>query len=234
MNIEVHILCWNEMEILPFVIKHYQKFCGHIIIYDNYSTDTSQLIAESMGCDVKRFGRKGELDDMSYLAVKNNCWKGSKADYVIVCDADEILIINASDSLELLTSSATIFKTQGWQIQSDEMPVNEITEITKGWPFSNYSKSVIFDPKAIKEINYKPGAHECSPVGHVIYSDETLYLLHYKNIGGVERLLKRNREYAKRMSYNNRKNGYGIHYLEPEMQTRKEWEERIAKSKQLI
>lgn len=245
MKIEAFIIMWNEAEILPLVIKHYKKFCDHIIFFDNYSTDSSQLIAESMGCDVKKFGIKGQLDDQAYLDVKNNCWKGSDADWVIVCDCDELILptrlmckkpfIDANISITTEWSQGhTIFKTIGWNVYSESMPQNDLLEITTGYRFDNYSKSIIFNPKEIKEINYKPGAHICNPIGNVVYSEESLYLLHYKNIGGVERLLKRNAEYRKRLSYNNKKMGYGIHYLDSEAKIRKEWSERIAKSVPLI
>jgi len=238
MKIEAHIIAWNEAEIIGLVIKHYQKFCNHITIYDNYSSDSTQLIAESMGCDVKKFGIKNQLDDQAYLDVKNNCWKGSDADWVIVCDCDEVLTNNPPTEEYLadigFDDRCTIFKTIGWNIYSESMPKNDLLEITTGYRFDNYSKSVIFNPKEIKEINYKPGAHICNPIGNVVYSEESLYLLHYKNIGGVDRLLKRNAEYRKRLSYNNKKMGFGIHYLDSESKVRKEWNGRIAKSVPLI
>lgn len=229
MKIAAFILCWNESDILAMVIRHYEKFCDHITIYDNFSTDSSQLIAESMGCDVKKFGKPGVLDDQAYLDVKNNCWKGSNADFVIVCDADEILCPSV-----LFDPRATIIKTRGWNIYSNEMPKNDLLEITTGYEFTNYSKSVLFNPKAIEAINYSPGAHVCNPIGNIILSNDTFDLLHYKHIGGVERLLKRNREYMKRMSANNKRKGWGCHYWQPEAQTRREFAERLAISKPLI
>ena len=249
MKVEAHILAWNESDIIGLVIKHYQKFCDHITIWDNYSDDSTQLIAESMGCDVKKFGIKGQLDDQAYLDVKNHAWKGSDSDWCIVCDCDEVLYFPTIkmdnvihdvvyDTKALLLQACreqkTIIKTKGWNIYSESMPQNDLLEITTGYRFDNYSKSVIFNPKEIKSINYKPGAHICEPVGNVVYSEESLYLLHYKNIGGVERLLRRNAEYRKRLSYNNKKMGYGIHYLDSEAKVRKEWNERIAKSVPLI
>jgi len=231
MKIEAFILCWNESDILALVIKHYQKFCDHITIYDNYSTDSSQLIAESMGCDVKKFGKPGILDDQAYLDVKNNCWRVSNADYVIMCDADEIII---PDTINRNYQKPTIIKTRGWNVYSNEMPENDLLEITTGYEFHNYSKSIMFSPKDIKEMNFKPGAHACNPVGNVVYSNEIFDLLHYKHIGGVERLLKRNREYMKRMSANNKRKGWGCHYWQPEAQTRREFAERLAISKPLI
>ncbi len=246
MKIEAFIIMFNEREILPLVIRHYKKFCDKITFFDNYSTDDSQLIAESMGCDVKKFGIRGQLDDQSYLDVKNHAWKGSDADWVIIADCDELLLPGEVMTIKPFLDDGkviienewgqyhTIFKTIGWNIYSESMPQNDLLEITNGYRFDNYSKSVIFNPKEIKEINYKPGCHVCNPIGNVVYSEESLYLLHYKNIGGVERLLKRNAEYRKRLSYNNKKLGYGIHYMDSEAKVRKEWNERIAKSVPLI
>lgn len=253
MKIEAHLIAWNEASIIGLVIKHYKKFCDHITIWDNYSSDETQLIAESMGCDVKKFGKKGELSDQAYLDVKNNCWKGSDADWVIIADCDEVLIclpclyqtqlpgdryawsfMKGRLNFEA-NNGATIIKTYGWQIYSNQMPQNDLLDITTGWHFANYSKYVIFSPKGINEINYKPGAHACDPKGIVVYSENSpLHLLHYKNIGGVERLLKRNKEYRNRMSYQNRKMGWGIHYYDSEAKVRQEWIERLAKSKPLL
>lgn len=242
MRIEAHLIAWNESEIIGMVISHYKKFCDHVTIWDNYSTDSTQLIAESMGCDVKKFGKKGELSDQAYLDVKNNCWRGSDADFVVVCDADEILfadpVKNDIKSM-LLGTEYAIHKPFGWNVYSDSMPHHDLLEITNGYPFANYSKCVLFNPSAVSEIGFKPGAHACEPVykkytmeGILEHND--IFLLHYKNIGGVDRLLKRNQEYRNRMSYQNKKMGWGKHYYDSEATVRREWAERLAKSKPLL
>ena len=240
MTIEVYLYCWNEMQILPLVIKHYQKFCDKIILMDHYSDDGSKEYALKQGCEVRSFGIPGEHDDDKLRDSKNNIWKGSQADWVIVCDCDEVLYITSPDLfvawLNLYTkdSICTIFKTQGWDIYSNEMPKEDLLEITTGWPFNNYSKNIIFSPYHIKEINYDHGAHVCRPTGNVIWSEETLYVLHYKNIGGVQRLLKRNRKIAKRMSRNNRRKGYGCHYMLWPQEVINEWNDKIKICKSLI
>jgi glycosyltransferase involved in cell wall biosynthesis len=229
---------FNESSILPLVIKHWKKFVDNIIFYDNGSTDSSKLIAESMGCQVIHFETGGKLDDIAYLNIKNNAWKNSEADYCIVCDCDEILFFLPYPERKLfeenLENGTTIFKTHGWNIYSNEIPKDDLLEITTGYTFDNYSKFIMFSPQKIAEMNYQPGAHKCSPYGEIKYSDEVLYLLHYKNIGGVERLLNRNRLFSKRMSVNNMKNGFGSHYNEAEGKTRKVFAERLAKSKSLL
>lgn len=246
MKIEAYILTWNESDIIRLVIKHYQKFCDKIIILDNNSTDQTPLIAKQMGCEVRKFGTQ-YFDDAENMKVKNECWKGSNADWVIVCDCDEILLVSVRfpdpeyigrilKSKKILDSlgNPTIFKTQGWQVMSDNFPKDDLLEVTNGYPFDNYSKFIIFNPKAIQEINYNPGAHRINPVGNVVYSEETLYVLHYKHIGGLQRTIKRYKEYQPRMSRNNRKNGWGIHYNRTPASLEQEWNERMAISKPLI
>lgn len=231
MRIEAHILCFNESEIIRITLDHYWKMCQKITIYDNYSTDDSAQIARSNGCEVKSFGIRGKLDDEQYLSVKNHCWKGSQADYVIVCDMDEILDVGRGTLEKELEAGTTIFRTQGWDVFSNDMPVNDFAEITTGIPCEAYSKSVMFSPK-LQEINFRPGAHKCDPRGVVHYNQfGKPFLFHYKNIGGVERLLARNRLYESRMTVNNRKKGYGKHYLEKEKIVRRDYENilKIAK-----
>jgi hypothetical protein len=238
MRIELYFICWQESEILPLVIKHYQKFVDRTVMYDNHSTDNSREIADSMGCEVRLFGEPGQLNDQHYLDVKNHCWKGSTADYVIVCDCDEILLpgipVNSSPLQYYKDQGVTVLKTQGWQIISNEMPVNDITEITNGWAFDNYSKSIVFDPQAIKEIQFNPGAHKIAPVGNVVYSDDPLYLLHYRQLGGVDRLINRYRAYQGRRSNHNKRTGHGCHYGKPEHQIRSDWNKEMAIAKPLF
>lgn len=240
MRIEAYICVWNEMDILELVIKHYQRFCDEVTILDNYSTDGSRELALKMGCKVIQYGTKF-FDDQENMNIKNNVWKGSKADWVIVCDADEILLCNdpclAENRFALeyyRDEGATIIKTIGWQIMSNEMPKNDLLEITNGYEFSNYAKNIVFNPQKLTEINYNPGAHKIDPVGEVVYSKDPLYVLHYKHIGGVERTIKRYREYKPRMSKLNRKHGWGSHYNRTPASLRQEWAERMAKSKPLI
>jgi glycosyltransferase involved in cell wall biosynthesis len=244
MKIEAYLLTWNESDIIGLVIKHYQKFCDKVIIMDNYSSDNTCKIAESMGCEVRKFGTQF-FDDFENMKCKNNCWKGSDADWVIVCDADEVLYFGDSlnPSFEDLASYLHgspyhVYRPQGWQIMSDEMPVNDLLEITNGYEFNNYSKCILFSPWLL-EIKFNPGAHRCNPIAPSgievdICESSSMYVLHYKHIGGVHRTIKRYAEYKKRLSRNNIKNGWGIHYNRTIPSLKEEWNERMAKSKPLI
>lgn len=232
MKVEAYIMAWNEAETIHLTIKHYQKFCDKIFLYDNFSTDNTREIAESMGCEVKLFGIKGVLDDREYTKLKNSVWKGSDADWVIVVDADEILW-HPQMEVYLIDNKRwgnTICPTFGWQVVSHGLPRETWEEITTGFHYDNYSKMCIFNPKEIKEIGYIHGAHVAEPKGNVKFSDERLTLFHYRNIGGPERLVKRHAMYRERMSDWNKRWNAGGHYLYEDSQRRKEWEEQHARS----
>lgn len=224
MFVEAYILAFNESQTIHLTIKHYQQFCSRIVIYDNFSTDNTRGIAEALGCEIRPFGIAGVLDDKEYLKVKNNCWKGSNADWVIVCDADEILIP------PLFWDESTIYKTYGWNIFSNEVPRETWEEITTGIHDQNYSKLVCFNPKAITDINYVYGCHEANPKGDVRYSEFVLPLFHYKHIGGAQRVADRHALYNERLSDWNKRYKCGYQYQEPREQTIKYFNECLKKS----
>lgn len=232
MQIEAYIIAWNEADTIAFTIKHYQSFCTRIILFDNYSTDQTSDIARSLGCEVMQFGQQGQLSDKAYLKVKNNAWKESKADWVIVVDSDEILW---HENISKILHDArfyghTIFKTYGWQVFSNDMPRESFFEIRTGFHDNNYSKSVIFNPNKMTSINYTYGCHTANPRGDIVYSNEVLTLYHYRNIGGIQRLADRHKQYRKRMSPLNIELGLGCHYLYDDNRRRKEWEEHLKNS----
>lgn len=212
----MYFINWNDSFYLPFIKKHYGRFCQKIVMYDNYSDDDSVEIAKSLGIEVRFFGIPGELNDMHYLNVKNHCWKEERgaSDYVIVCDADEFLFFGS------LARSCP--KVIGYNMISDSLPVDDISEITTGYRDIDFDKQMIFDPNKIDEINYWAGCHKNVKSGK-IETEGTMYLLHMRHIGGVERLLERHRLYAKRMSKFNRESGAGHQYLHEEDKKRKDW-----------
>lgn len=229
MTCEAYIIAWQEAEIIGLTIKHYQHFCTNIIVFDNHSTDRTREIAAEMGAEVRLFGIPGVLDDKEYLKIKNNAWKGSKADWVIMVDCDEILW-HPNINKVLSEEGYSIFATQGWDIVSHDVPRETLTSVSNGYAYSNYSKSAIFNPRMIREIGYVYGCHQAKPAGLIRYSPHLLMLFHYSNIGGPERLCHRHAAYRARLSENNKRWGLGIHYTLTDEQRTKEWHEKLAKS----
>lgn len=221
------------MEILEMTINHYKSFCRDVYIYDNWSDDGSYELAEKMGCVVQRFGKRNVLDDKIYLDIKNYCWKKSSADWVIICDTDEIVwhpkIIDVLS--DATNQGFTVQKTYGWNIYSNELPERDLLEINTGIPDRNYSKWAVFNPKALREIGYIYGCHRNNARGRVIQSFKSIPLFHYRNIGGIERLMLRHEQYRDRLSDFNKKLGLGCHYLYDDERRKEEYKNGIEQSK---
>lgn len=225
--IEAYLVAFNEEETIHLSIKHYQQFCSRITILNNHSTDRTVEISKDLGCRVWGFGIEGVLNDRDYINIKNECWKETKYRWVIVADCDEIL----ENPEQAIASGATIIKTSGWNVFSYDMPLDHWFEITHGHYDENYSKTVIFQPKEITDINYRIGAHVSSPRGNIKWSKEVLTLFHYRNVGGPQRLIDRHKIYRPRMSKENLQRNWGHHYLTSDEERRKEWELKYQKSK---
>jgi hypothetical protein len=167
------------------------------------------------------------LDDSVYLSIKNNCWKKSKADYVIVVDSDEI-VYHENIKKFIIDNPKSIYRPKGYNMVSDIFPTGDnILQIKTGKYSSNYSKLALFSPREVREINYHLGCHNASPIltdgcDKIIKEDEELKLLHYKNLSFEYRITKHT-EYVKRMSEFNKSTGAGIHYLFDENQQREEF-----------
>ncbi len=178
MKVEIFSIMKNEELILPFYLKHYQdRFSNCTInVYDNGSTDNSIQICKDAGCNIGIFPVYTEelLKDW-----KNNIWKNSDADWIIVCDIDELLDVSMTDLLSL-QEDVNVIKTQGYNmvdITEDDLPIEELPH---GAPSEGYSKLVMFKNKSISEINYSPGAHTADPLPNPVFSDDVFNLLHYK------------------------------------------------------
>ena len=221
--VHYYAVCWNEEKMLPFMFDYYGQFVDHFTIYDNYSTDKSETIINShSNANIIKFQTDG-FNDNVHNDIKNNCWKQSrgKADYVIVCDIDEFIYNTDIHQVlsELKKSRFTIVKPFGYNMYSTEYPTQgkSLTDqVKRGIRVPMFDKCILFNPHAIVEINYKPGAHECHPWGRVkVCRNEDIKLLHYKNMG-LEQLIARNRLYASRLSNENKEKGYGAEYLKKE------------------
>lgn len=242
--IHYYAICWNEEKMLPFVFDYYEDIVDRFIIYDNYSNDkTLELVSKNKKAKAIQYNTEGKINDEIYLKIKNNVWKKSrgKADYVIVCDIDEILYhpelnVFLNDSFK---SKYSFFGPNGYEMFSEKFPIYDgkhiITDIVKnGFSADKYSKSILFDPHRIVEINYLPGAHQAFPYGIVKrYESDSLKLFHYKNMG-IEYVLNRVSQYHSRLSDVNKQKGYGVEY-EKEIDTiRNEFQNGLSKSKEVI
>jgi glycosyltransferase involved in cell wall biosynthesis len=242
--VHLYTLCWNEEKMLPWMLDHYSTIVDHFFIYDNGSTDsTTSLLAAHPNVTVLHHETGGKFDADVNTRMKNTVWKASigKADFVIVCDVDELLWHPHPQELLMVMKAKgyTILRPFGYQMTSEIFPdfdgTCHITEIIKnGIPeFQNYSKAILFNPNAV-DICYGPGAHKCWPTGNVQwYESRQAKLLHYSYVGR-EIQQKKFEQYIKRLSDKRLKAGKSRHYFQTQAQLMGRFDHLLKESKPVI
>lgn len=227
--ITIYTFTYNEEYILPHFVKWYKSRFPecHIVVSDNNSTDNTKNIALSLGCEVVEYLSDGKYSDSALVYAKNNIWRESLTDWVLVCDADEFMDIYPKD----LNDNQTIFQGIGYNMVN----VNNISEVClvrHGIKAAQYDKMLCFNKKHITDINYNIGCHTASPVGNIIFASKRPYILHMKFMD-INILLKKYKLYSSRLSEENIQHGWSNHYDRDENILREEFMSCIKISQEI-
>jgi len=211
--IEIFTIIYNEEIILQKFINHYRERFPNceITIYDNMSTDNSRQIAIENSCKIIDYNSNNEIRDDLYLKIKNNCWKQSEIDWVLIVDADEFLDINQE---QLQKEDCSIILSKGYNMVNLEDDLI-FENIKFGIRAKQYDKYYLFNKSKIKEINYEAGCHSANPKGEIKFSKNVYNLFHYTMLS-EQYLIDRYKRNFERLSSINKKNGWGIQYTENE------------------
>src|ERR1700730_12307749 len=90
-RIHLYATCWNEEQMIPFFLRHYEPLVDRIVVFDDSSTDRSrELLGASPKVELRRL-KQGKSFMLMQMEELNQCWKESRhrADWVITCDIDE-------------------------------------------------------------------------------------------------------------------------------------------------
>ena len=220
MKAEVHLLTWQEEAFIGYALKHYATFCSRMVVHDAFSKDGTREIALSMGAEVRDWDTGDRFNDEMAMNLKNACWKGTDADWVVCADADELIYFPAGAEFTLAAYEAQgvpMVKPFGYEMCSDVYPTTQgqiYDEVKFGarddkW----YAKPILFSPKRVRESGIGIGAHECNPIttdGRMIQvnreypkSTPSCLLLHFHQLGSVERIAKLYDERRARLSQAN-------------------------------
>lgn len=214
MNIEIYVLCHQEAKIIPYFMRHYSQY-GQVFMYEGHSTDGSRELAESLGAIIVPFDTGDEVRDDLFTDMKNNCWKASKADWVIICDMDEFLY-HPNFVAYLETVEETIVMPKTYEMFSDVFPTTSgqiYEEVQYGFP--TRSKMFLFKPQKLFEISYGAGCHDAQPEGCVrINRTSEVICMHMRHLS-IGHIIQRNAYLSGRMSEINKRNGWGWHTAMP-------------------
>jgi glycosyltransferase involved in cell wall biosynthesis len=218
--ITVYIITYNEEKIIQFTINHYRERFPNcqIVLYDNMSDDKTVEIAQNNNCEVIPYQSDEELNDDNHAIIKNTCWKMAKTDWVLICDADELLDIDEKELQSEEFLNCTIIKSVGYNMVNLKNNF-DYKNIRHGVRDSEYDKSYLFNKVFVTEINYCQGAHRSDPRGVIKISDTAYPIYHYKYIN-PNYLVERYSKVSVRLSEENLKNSAGIGYLLSEKELR--------------
>lgn len=174
MTVEIYTITKNGEYILPLYLKHYKRaFPSCVInIFDNNSTDETIRLCHEAGCIVQNFPTYDVYHEQSF---KNSIWKKSSADWIIICDQDELLQITQED-LELMPA-IDVVQFKGYNM-IDQQNIKDPELFDFAFPSVTYDKCCMFRRK-IKEINFSIGSHSCKPEPTPRLSKLEYNLFHY-------------------------------------------------------
>ena len=227
MKIDLYAVCHNEQDMLPFFLRHYERFVDRMFIYDNQSDDHSPILLKSHPKVVYHCCSTGGLFREDWITnLKNEAWKkhSMNSDYVFVVDIDEFIYHPHLATLlkQYHAGGIECIHAYGYNMVADTFPSVEsgrqiYDDIHFGVPESSFDKVSVFDPRKI-DIQYYPGAHCCKGIMNARYPRRrVIKLLHYKFVD-FHRLAARCASRQSRNSEINKAMNWGTyHYTEDEI-----------------
>lgn len=226
---------------IPFFLRHYEPIVDRIVIFDDGSTDRSkELLAASPKVELRRL-KQGSSYVFQHMEEFNECWKESRrgTDWTIITDIDEHLYHRGlRDYLNRCTEEGvTILEPIGYDMISPDFPTpnSVLTESMRcGVRSSLMDKRCVFDPNAIKEMNYTAGRHLAKPTGRIVFpAEREVLLLHYKNLG-LDYLCDRSKALKSRKTDFDRVREWGLQYYRSAEAMKADFESMRAKAEEVI
>ena len=84
-------LCFNELDILPFVEQYWKRIATKVVVFDNGSTDGSiEYLSQQPYVEIRHFESQGQ-NDVIQKTVKEQAYQEFKDQYdiIIITDMDD-------------------------------------------------------------------------------------------------------------------------------------------------
>lgn len=249
-KIILYTLCWNEIDILPFVIDYWKVMgISKAVVYDNESDDGSKEYLQQFDwIEVRNRPTNGEKDNDAHKKLKDECWKESvgQYDFIMVCDIDEVLYFPQGIEKVLdkfSESSYNVLGAHNYALVEDYKPQRKegllAHEMGLRWypqssnHMSQYKglgigKFVFF--KSDANISWSVGQHLTYGCKPMVVDEGECISLHFFAGFGADYKVERNKKQRDRLSQNNKNKGYSSHYKKSEDEMRREYRECQEKS----
>lgn len=178
MSVHIYTMAGSHEEMASLFLKHYTTAFPNAKITmgsANCKDNTENLFREAGAEIIKIQGYVYVRREQPLTNFKNQAWKKSESDWIIVCDIDELCHISEKDLPDIEPYDLIRFK--GYNMV-DIDNVKDMSLMKWGAQTLKYSKTCMFK-RTIGDINYIPGAHECRPKKGLKINEFNYKLLHY-------------------------------------------------------
>lgn len=241
-------LCYNEMDILPFVSQYWERIGADVYVYDNGSTDGSiQYLLNLPYVTLRHFDSEGQNDviqktikEQAYLELKD------KYDIIIISDMDEVFCFKDFKALSeaFVQSDYNILMTPIFSLCEDSKPpysrdlllhqqchkfYKQRMNHMQG--FDDYSKLSIFNTRVTDKVNMSVGQHyvQTSPQMRIMLTNDG-FNLHIDKGFGIQYRYNIKQKMYKNLSQTNRNGGMCTEYGDSFEKIEKEYRENQANS----
>lgn len=176
--------------------------------------------------------------------IRNNCWKNSNADFVMMTDLDEVFYAKdiIAELKTLKEQDAAVIACKWYALIGDSVPEYDEKlllhqQIGKGYlqhinhrqGQEAFGKLQLFNPKKVTSMTYSVGMHLAFPDAPITFN-ENIYQFHFDKGFGADYKIQKRRELWQRLGYEQKLKGYCLEYGWEESKIRDEYEnnKRIA------
>ena len=241
-------LCFNEMDILPFVKQYWERINCDVLVFDNGSTDGSiQYLLELPYVTLRHFDSEGQNDviqktikEQAYLEFKD------KYDIIIITDMDEVFYFNDFKALSeaFISGDYNILMTPIFSLCEDAKPpyrqdlllhqqchkfYKQRMNHMKG--FEDYSKLSIFNTRVTDKVTMSVGQHYvCTAPDMRIMLTNDGFNLHVDKGFGIQYRYNIKQKMFKNLSETNRNGGMCAEYGDSFEKIEREYRQNQEKS----
>lgn len=242
------VLCYNEIDILPFVSKYWERLgVDKVVVFDNGSTDGSlEYLSKLKYVEIRNFETSGQ-NDIIQKAIKEDAYLEYRKyyDIVIISDMDEVFYFNDFKALErqMIDEGYSCMVTPIFSLCEDFKPQPEegkllhqqchkfykqrMNHMTN---FDEFSKISIFNTAVTERVSMSVGQHYVStyPTMKVMLGDG--FCLHIDKGFGIDYKFNIRQKMNKNLSDVNKMYGMCIEYADSYEKLKREYEDNQKKS----
>ena len=127
----------NEANQLPRCLESVRSLIDEAIVLDTGSTDATVAIAQSLGAQVQHFRWNND-----FATARNECLKYAQGDWVLVLDADEVLIPAAIPTIRqaIAQKNAIVVNLVRQEVGAVQSPYSLVSRLFRNHPAIHFTR----------------------------------------------------------------------------------------------